>query len=103
MCLLFGQTVKTKGLEVLSWKRFVIKLCTNVTYDVQTILLQRMKFKSGILFEIITNVKSLDNSLRPLFFSGDLGLNCEVRPNAIHVNLIMANLQILQICTLQFS
>lgn len=26
MCLLFGQTVRTKGLEVLSWRRFVSKL-----------------------------------------------------------------------------
>lgn len=58
MCLLFGQTVKTKGLEVSSWKRFVIKLCTKVTYDVQAVLLQRMKFKSGILFDIITNLTS---------------------------------------------
>lgn len=31
MCLLFGQTVKTKGLEVLSWKRFVINCALNIS------------------------------------------------------------------------
>ena len=40
MCLLFGQTVKTRGLEDLSWRRFVPNaqqnsLCTLVFVTVQ--------------------------------------------------------------------
>ena len=47
-----------------------------------------MKFKSGILFDIhvITNFTGLDNALRPLFYSGDWGLNFEVCPKSQKCN-----------------